>query len=116
MPQTRTHNFRLKLPVALVASMLRLGRKYAIPHLENEALARLYHDYPKSLKEWDALIDDPSTELIDCDACSADTIQVASIIGLAHEFQLYTVLPAAYSSYLYEQYLVRTFTPLKTLN
>jgi len=84
--------------------MLRLGRKYAIPYLEHEALDRLHHDYPKSLKEWDALWDDPSKKLIEGDA------SVANIIELAHEFQLHTTLPAAYSKYLCVKLLVRVLT------
>ncbi|KAJ7185846.1 hypothetical protein C8R46DRAFT_387584 [Mycena filopes] len=39
-------------PVAVVASMLRLGRKYDIPESREDALSRLHYEYPTSLEAW----------------------------------------------------------------
>jgi len=76
--------------------MLLLGNKYAITHLEDEARFRLHHDYPQDLMTWDALFNKFVKPLIE----SHDTQDVAFVIGIAHKFQLYTILPAAYSLYI----------------
>jgi hypothetical protein len=82
--------------------MLRLGRKYDIVYLENEALQRLHHDYPTTLKEWDSLREDTNRQI---DPAS----DVHEIISIAHEFALNTILPAAYVQYLESQTLVALF-------
>lgn len=75
----------------MVVSILRLGKKYVIPHFESEALFRLHHDYPKTVECWNSLWNDSVTMLEN---------DVADVIDLAHEFQLFTVLPSAYADYL----------------
>jgi hypothetical protein len=82
--------------------MLRLGRKYDIVYLENEALQRLHHDYPTTLKEWDSLREDTNRQI---DPAS----DVHEIISIAHEFGLNTILPAAYVQYLESRTLVALF-------
>jgi len=79
----------------MVESMLRLGNKYAITHLEEEALFRLHHDYPQDLVSWDAMMKEVVQPLIETD-------HITWIIDLAHEFNLNTILPAAYSTYIKE--------------
>ena len=88
--------------------MLRLGKKYAIPHFESEALFRLHNDYPKNLKYWDFLYQESVDSMVEDD--------VAAVIDLAHEFQLFTVLPSAYADYLRAASPVCSFTPQKLLH
>lgn len=38
-----------------VAAMIRLGRKYDIPHLRDEGLTRLKLEYPSELEDFDKL-------------------------------------------------------------
>ena len=83
--------------------MLRLGKKYAIPHFENEALFRLHNDYPTILKYWDLMYQADSLAMVEDD--------VAATIDLAHEFQLFTVLPSAYADYLRAASPVCSLTP-----
>jgi len=92
--------------VRLLGSMLRLGNKYAIDHIENKALRVLHHDYPKTLEEWDALSHDQFQIRNDPQLRSSTTSEVISI---GHEFQLYTILPAAYARYLNQRLLVGSF-------
>jgi chorismate mutase len=82
--------------------MLRLGRKYDIVYLENEALQRLRHDYPTTLNEWDSLHEDTKPQI---DPAS----DVHEIISIAHEFALNTILPAAYVRYLETWTIVASF-------
>jgi len=96
--------FGRSLPSGVVRSMLRLGRKYAIPCLEKEALSRLRHDFPTTLEEWDT--SEPEDHQIK-DANSLHT--VLGVISIAHEFRLFTILPAAYAEYLGISFLVASF-------
>ena len=91
----RIDEFRGQLRVLMVESMLRLGNKYAITHLEEEALFRLHHDYPQDLVSWDAMMNELVQPLIE-----TDHHVITWIIKIAHEFDLNTILPAAYSAYI----------------
>ncbi|KAJ7060928.1 hypothetical protein C8F01DRAFT_1058194 [Mycena amicta] len=63
------------LPLEAVAAMLRLGRKYEMDMVLQDALHRLHHDFPRSLEAWDARKlkkitlpednDDTSTHMVD---------------------------------------------------
>ncbi|SRR5258705_163090 len=86
----------------VVGSMLRLGRKYAIPCFENEALRRLHHDFPTTLGEWDSSEDRQITDDVKIPT-------ILRVISIAHEFRLFTILPAAYAKYLEYQFLVASF-------
>ena len=90
----RIGEFRGRLPFFMVESMLRLGNKYGITHLEEEALFRLHHDYPQDLMTWDALLNEVVQPFIE----SNDVEDVTWVIDTAHEFHLNTILPAAYST------------------
>ena len=86
--------------------MLRLGIKYAITHIEDKALWVLHHDYPKTLEEWDSLSHDRLRIRYDPQKKSSTTSEV---ISLGHEFQLLTILPAAYTRYIEQRMLVGSF-------
>jgi len=93
--------------------MLRLGRKYEMKHLEQEAIERLQVDFPASLKEWDGHFEkgrlSRSFRLFyyeDQDYEDAFDPILTNVINLCHEFNLKAVLPAAYASYLCKYSLV----------
>jgi len=86
--------------------MLRLGRKYVIDHLENEAMERLHNDYPTSLDDWESLCDD-NRQIEDS---QAEVNTTTEIVSIAHEFRLFTIMPAAYAQYLELQTLVASFS------
>jgi hypothetical protein len=103
----RILKFGRKLSAPVLGSMLRLGRKYEIEHLENEALERLRHDYSTTLQAWDSLSYD--RRRIEDDPESGSMDPITKIISIAHEFHLFTILPAAYAQYLQQQTLVVLF-------
>jgi hypothetical protein len=80
----------------VLGSMLRLGRKYGIAIFENAALERLHHDCPTKLYLWDSL------EHVFSDGRQIEGIDDSDwgVVSLAHEFSLFTTLPAAYAKYL----------------
>ena len=84
--------------------MLRLGKKYGISYLETEAISRLHQDFPSTLESWDGLniINKPYRIY-----AHMERETLCKVISLAHEFQLWTILPAAYSNYVISQHLVR---------
>jgi hypothetical protein len=88
--------------------MLRLGRKYDITTFEKEALERLHHDCPTQLEMWDALEISSQTRQTNFDACDSDFV-----IPIAHEFRLFTILPAAYIKFLQCRTLVTFFQFIK---
>ena len=75
-------------PFSLIAAFFRLGTKYEIPHLRSEAIKRLIHDYPLTLKDWDhydmrdVIIWEPG--------------QHFSVANFAREVGLTSILPAAF--------------------
>jgi len=101
----RMLEFGRSLPSVVVGSMLRLGRKYDIPCFEKEALSRLHHDFPTTLEKWDSSEDRQIRDTEDDDPF----LTIFGVISIAHEFGLFTILPAAYSKYLQLQFLVASF-------
>lgn len=99
----RALQFGGQLPATFLASMLRLGRKYGFATFEKAALGRLHHDCPTKLFLWDFL-ELESRRQIDFDHNPED------IISIAHEFRLFTTLPAAYAKYLQCRTLVTFFS------
>jgi len=79
-------------PFAVVAAFLRLGSKYEIPQLRSEAVKRLSIEYPSKLDKWDAMILTPWGEIQ-----SHRGIHF-SVINLAQEVGLTSILPAAFYS------------------
>src|SRR5258705_7527621 len=95
----RTFNLVEDLNARVVRSMLRLGRKYAIAHIENKALQALHHDYPTTLQEWDSLsLNRRHIKYGDERLAKSNT--TTRVISIAHEFKLFTILPAAYAKYV----------------
>jgi len=92
--------------------MLRLGGKYLIDHLENEAMSRLHNDYPTSLDDWESLCDD-SRQIEDS---QAEITTTTEIISIAHEFRIFTILPAAYAQYLELRTLVGVVQSINRYN
>ena len=76
------------LPFHIVASFLRLGRKYDIQLLLNEAIARLTYEFPSTLAHYDAMEDFSMIE--DSSTLIYDTIR------LARDSDLPSVLPSAF--------------------
>jgi hypothetical protein len=85
--------------------MLRLGRKYGFATFENVALERLHHDCPTKLLLWNSLEKDSRHRQIDFDDLGSD-----DVVAIAHEFRLFTTLPAAYVKYLQCRNLVTFFS------
>lgn len=92
----RVLNVSENLHVRVLGSMLRLGRKYHIAHLENKALQVLHHDYPTTLQDWDSFPARRQIKLGD----EPDFQTTVEVISIAHEFHLCTILPAAYARYI----------------
>jgi len=68
--------------------MLRLGSKYEINHLREDALFRLRADFPTTLDNWDELCG--HKHILEEDGILYD------LINLAIEQGLWSILPAAY--------------------
>ncbi|KAF8989036.1 hypothetical protein BDQ17DRAFT_1257290 [Cyathus striatus] len=91
-------NSRSELPFSVLASMLRLGRKYEIHSLRDEAAHRLRQEYPKTLQAWTSTCrNDFTSGIAETEHCIFDTL------NLALEASLRTVLPAAYYECLLEE-------------
>ncbi|KII84011.1 hypothetical protein PLICRDRAFT_436297 [Plicaturopsis crispa FD-325 SS-3] len=75
-----------KQSLSVIASLLRLGKKYEIKHLYDKALKFLTDDYPDTLKGWDA-----RTHRI-----SRHTGFAFDVINLAREFDIHSICPAVF--------------------
>ncbi|KAJ7108756.1 hypothetical protein C8R44DRAFT_714111 [Mycena epipterygia] len=79
--------FATTLPsFAVVASLLRLGRKYDIPEVKQDALSRIHYEFPSDLETWTA-IGDGDTK-IECHV----GIYV-DLLNLAYECGIYSSIP-----------------------
>jgi hypothetical protein len=97
----RTLQHGRELDPAVLGSMLRLGKKYDIADLENSALECLHHEFPTSLSEWDSLERGDDLDLNHRRlGIRSNPGDIVDIISIAHEFHLFTILPAAYGQYL----------------
>ena len=100
----RTLEYGRLLPPKVLGSMLRLGRKYGIATFEDAALESLHHDCPTTLFEWDSGSEHRKIDFRSDDNGPED------VISIAHEFRLFTTLPAAYTIYLKYRGLVTFFS------
>jgi hypothetical protein len=93
----RCYNPREAVEFNVLAAMIRMGRKYEIDYLREEALVRLTTEFPTTLTEWDKL---PHfyTQIVHQNGILFD------IINLALQNDIKSILPAAY--YLCIQELV----------
>ncbi|KAK7025090.1 BTB domain-containing protein [Favolaschia claudopus] len=78
------------LPLPVIGALLRLGRKYDIKYLFDSAVARLTSEFPATLQEYDIAQSSNLEQGIQGSSTPFD------IITLAHENQIFTVLPVAY--------------------
>ncbi|RDB15227.1 hypothetical protein Hypma_004726 [Hypsizygus marmoreus] len=79
-------------PVPILAAMIRLGHKYNITKLRDDALSRLKHEYPSTLETWTAGLCAGFTR-IELDTGDASELD---LLLLAREYRLQTILPALY--------------------
>lgn len=79
--------------------MIRMGRKYELEQLRNEALVRLTSEFPIKMEAWESL-PPVYTHLVERDGLLFD------IVNLALENDIRSILPSAY--YLCVQDLVHT--------
>jgi len=102
----RAYDLRNRLKFSQVSAMFRLGKKYCIDHLKNEAIARLRHDFPSDFDSWDKLWEDPdSGDII------YDEDLTWGIIDLAcRETSLLSIIPAAYIYFIFNVPVVSRFT------
>jgi hypothetical protein len=85
-----SHGFSDKtpLPLSLISSFLRLGRKYGIDQLHAEAVAKLSVDFPSTLQGYDKCMKTAWPQAVDLKGCSLFTV-----IDLARENDVQSILP-----------------------
>jgi len=87
-----------------IASMLQMGKRYAIAHLEAAAIGRLKNNYPQTLEDYDAAkMAGPKAHIF-----SFDTPNEIKALSLALEHNVQSVLPMMYFRCC--EYLVRHWT------
>lgn len=74
-----------------VAAMVRLGKKYDIPHLRDEGLARLKLQFPTRLEDFEKL---SPTDYTHIKHTSGDL--AFAVVELAHECKIRSILPSLY--------------------
>jgi hypothetical protein len=85
--------FQPALPFAVVAALIRLGRKYNFRDILDSTVERITFENPKTLEEYDDLISDKkytSTRIVPYNGIFFD------IITLARENNILSALPCAY--------------------
>ncbi|KAJ7218778.1 hypothetical protein B0H12DRAFT_1241551 [Mycena haematopus] len=75
-------------PFAVVASMLRLGKKYKIPAARDDALLRLHYEFPANFEAWDTRVE-YLTKIEPQDGIYPD------LLNLLHEYGIHSCIPAA---------------------
>ncbi|PPR05802.1 hypothetical protein CVT26_010152 [Gymnopilus dilepis] len=87
----KAHDWRKRLPISHISILLRLGKKYEIDYLVEEARKRLLADHPAKLSEWDGMLPRQYKEIEqgNVDPC-------IEVIVLGHEQGLESILPSAY--------------------
>lgn len=83
------------IPIDVVGSMIRMGRKHKIECLEEEGLRCMKTEFPQTLAKWDARDSANWTELCPSDDGDDDETYDAAI-RIARECKIHTVLPALY--------------------
>jgi hypothetical protein len=81
-----------------VVALWRIGDKYMIPHLREEALNRIRNTYPSVLDDWDTINvdwDKPIPNGIDGNALF-DLSDLWSLAQVSHQGHLFSALPAIY--------------------
>jgi hypothetical protein len=86
------------LSVGEVLALWRIGHKYMVTDLREEAVSRIFKTYPTTLNDWDKIHydeEEPISNGLDSDALGvlADLWRLARV---SHEGHLYSALPAIY--------------------
>lgn len=82
-----------------ITAMLRLGKKYEIDYLADEALARLKHDYPRNLSLYKGL-GDLNTQIEYTQTLAVD------VLNLTFECSLSSIMPVVCFGYISQTPLV----------
>lgn len=78
--------YEKKLPVAVLAAFLCLGRKYDIPKLRIYGEERIYHEYPLELVDYDAAYNGPFPAII-------YPSSLFELVKIARKAELLSILP-----------------------
>ncbi|EIW79937.1 hypothetical protein CONPUDRAFT_138082 [Coniophora puteana RWD-64-598 SS2] len=84
-----------EVPIAVVAAFLRLGKKYDIPHLFQEAKSRMVADFPSSFTAFHSGLTENWKVTSPWEVTLSKDI-IFAMINLAREMDFHVVLPAAY--------------------
>lgn len=95
------------LPLPIVSAMLRLGRKYEIEFLQEDAVNRLSTAFPSNLEEYVSLQKNPSNSLIEFEEDFLTAY--LKVISLACSHDLQKILASAYFMLLSSPKLDSTF-------
>ncbi|CAA7266013.1 unnamed protein product [Cyclocybe aegerita] len=87
------------IPISRASIMLRLGKKYDISLLRDEALKRLRQDFPVTLMEWDNSYEGHCGPSLDFSFVSPSQA-VADVIALGLEEDVSTILPGVFFYYI----------------
>ncbi|CAA7258932.1 unnamed protein product [Cyclocybe aegerita] len=92
-------DLRKQLAMSPLSAFLRLGKKYGIEFLQNEALKRLRRDFPTTLEAYDESFKGQDI-LLEGEGNVAFKKMSQSVILLALETSISSVLPSAYLTYV----------------
>ncbi|KAF6741453.1 hypothetical protein DFP72DRAFT_944073 [Ephemerocybe angulata] len=84
------------IPLAVIAAMIRMGKKYDVPTLRDEGFARLNWEFPNTLESWDIQEADESYTRITDNSSPRNHSVLFGTVELAHQCDIKTVLPTAY--------------------
>ncbi|KAJ3489498.1 hypothetical protein NLI96_g2079 [Meripilus lineatus] len=86
------------LSFSVVCALLRLGTKYQIQHLREEAIRRLGACFPSSLKKFERIIDGPAVKQgeISCREVEITYEDAITVIDMARNLDVPSLLPPAF--------------------
>jgi hypothetical protein len=97
----RTFLLQKVLPFAVVAALIRLGRKYDFRDLLDTAVERLMFENPTTLEGYDALIIDDDSDTHQTTRISEQPGILYDMLTLARENNIESALPCAYYRAIY---------------
>ncbi|KAJ7510518.1 hypothetical protein B0H11DRAFT_1701472 [Mycena galericulata] len=100
-----------KQPFKVVASMLRMGRKYEFTEFKKDATLRLHYEFPCSLKMWDARIAKKKLDKIEVEAGI-----YLDLLNLTYENGIYTSIPTLAFKCLEGHFLEELFTGITRID
>ncbi|KIM45345.1 hypothetical protein M413DRAFT_442019 [Hebeloma cylindrosporum] len=87
---------RRKMPFKVIEVMLRLGNKYDIPHFVAEATGRLHVEFPTTLSQWDVQRHWSLPRGGSFRGIKGQKGLLFDIVNLALQYEISSILPAAY--------------------